>query len=137
MTGANEKYTTKRYINMHIAFKIQKSSERVWHVEISASIHRYVNYFDIQVLMMVTETETLTSTLHRDIFTYLDYIFSCNLQILYIYIYYILYILYIYIYIYIICIYIIYIYYIYIYILYILYIYYIYIKYIYIYNKYI
>ena len=33
MTGANEKYTTKRYINMHIAFKIQKSSECVWHVE--------------------------------------------------------------------------------------------------------
>ena len=33
MTGANEEYTTKRYINMHIAFKIQKSSERVWHVE--------------------------------------------------------------------------------------------------------
>ena len=29
---------------------------------ILASIHRYVNYFDIQVLMMVTETETLTST---------------------------------------------------------------------------
>ena len=29
---------------------------------ISASIHLYVNYFDIQVLMMVTETETLTST---------------------------------------------------------------------------
>ena len=29
---------------------------------ISAYIHRYVNYFDIQVLMMVTETETLTST---------------------------------------------------------------------------
>ena len=53
---------------------------------ISASIHRYVNYFDIQVLMMVTETETLTSTLHHDIFTYLDYIFSCNLHI-YIYIY--------------------------------------------------
>ena len=26
---------------------------------ISASIHRYVSYFDIQVLMMVTETETL------------------------------------------------------------------------------
>ena len=33
MTGANEKYTTKRYINVHIAFIIQKSSERVWHVE--------------------------------------------------------------------------------------------------------
>ena len=42
---------------------------------ISASIHRYVNYFDIQILMMVTETETLTSTLHHNIFTYLDYIF--------------------------------------------------------------
>ena len=33
MTGANEKYTTKRYINVHIAFIIQKSLERVWHVE--------------------------------------------------------------------------------------------------------
>ena len=42
---------------------------------ISASIHRYVNYFDIQVLMMVTETETLTSTLHHNKFTYLDYVF--------------------------------------------------------------
>ena len=40
---------------------------------ISASIHRYVNYFDIQILMMVTETETLTSNLHHNIFTYLDY----------------------------------------------------------------
>ena len=39
---------------------------------ISASIHRYVNYFDI--LMMVTETETSTSTLHHNIFTYLDYV---------------------------------------------------------------
>ena len=42
---------------------------------ISASIQRYVNYFDIQVLMMVTETETLTSTLHHNKFTYLDYAF--------------------------------------------------------------
>ena len=42
---------------------------------ISASIHCYVNYFDIQVLMMVTETETLASTLHHNIFTYLDYVF--------------------------------------------------------------
>ena len=33
MTGANEKYTTKRYINVHIAFIIQKSLERVWQVE--------------------------------------------------------------------------------------------------------
>ena len=45
---------------------------------ISASIHRYVNYFDIQVLMMVTETETLTSTLHHNIFTYLDNVFSAT-----------------------------------------------------------
>ena len=42
---------------------------------ISASIHRYVNYSDIQVLMMVTETETLTSTLPHNIFTYLDFFF--------------------------------------------------------------
>ena len=33
MTGANEKYTTKSYKNVHIAFMIQKSLERVWHVE--------------------------------------------------------------------------------------------------------
>ena len=33
MTGANEKYTTKRYINMHLAFIIQNSLERVWHME--------------------------------------------------------------------------------------------------------
>ena len=45
---------------------------------ISASIHRYVNYFDIQVLMMVTETETLTSTLHHNIFTYLCYVLSAT-----------------------------------------------------------
>ena len=45
---------------------------------ISANIHCYVNYFDIQVLMMVTETKTLTSTLHHDIFTYLDYVFSAT-----------------------------------------------------------
>ena len=53
---------------------------------ISASIHRYVNYFDIQVLIMVTETETLTSTLHHNIFPYLDYVFSATF-IIYIYIY--------------------------------------------------
>ena len=49
-----------------------------------ASIHRYVNYFDIQDLMMVTETETLTSTLHIDIFTYLDYVFSATFIYIYI-----------------------------------------------------
>ena len=30
---------------------------------------------------MVIKTETLTSTSHHDIFTYLDYIFSCYLHI--------------------------------------------------------
>ena len=45
---------------------------------ISASIHRYVSYFDIQVLMMVTETETLTLTLRHNIFTYLDNVFSAT-----------------------------------------------------------
>ena len=54
--------------------------------------------FHIQVLMMVTETETLTSTLHHDIFTYLDYIFSCNLHTVGFYPYLLSYI-YIYIYI--------------------------------------
>ena len=32
MTGVNEKYTTKRYINVNIAFIIEKLLERVWHV---------------------------------------------------------------------------------------------------------
>ena len=54
---------------------------------ISASIHRYVNYFDIQVLMMVTETQMLTLTLYHNIFTYLDYVFSATFVYIYIYIY--------------------------------------------------
>ena len=41
---------------------------------ISTNIHRYVNYSDIQVLK-VTETETLTSTLNHNKFTYSDYVF--------------------------------------------------------------
>ena len=53
---------------------------------ISASIHRYVNYFDNQVIMMVAETETLMSTLHHNIFTYLDYVFSATFIYIYIYI---------------------------------------------------
>ena len=107
MTGANEKYTTKIYINVRIAFIIQKSKERVWHVEKYLKMldfprkrdktALYVNYFDIQVLVMVTETETLTSTLPHNIFTYLDYAFSATfilsdfnsylLSYIYIYIY--------------------------------------------------
>ena len=57
MTGANEKYTVKRYTNVYIA-----------------TIHRYVNYFEIQVLIILIETETSTSTLHHNKFTYLDYV---------------------------------------------------------------
>ena len=59
---------------------------------ISESIHRNVNYSDIQVLMMVIETETLTSTLNN-IFTYSDHVFSATFIYICIYIY-----IYIYIY---------------------------------------
>ena len=48
---------------------------------------------------MVIKTETFTSTLHHDIFTYLDYIFSCYLHTVGFYPYLLSYI-YIYIYIY-------------------------------------
>ncbi len=41
---------------------------------ISASIHRYVNYSDTQVLMMFTEIETLTLTLYHNKFNNLDYV---------------------------------------------------------------
>ena len=54
--------------------------------------------FYIQVLMMVIKTETLTLTLHHDIFNYLDYIFSCYLHTVGFYPYLLSYI-YIYIYI--------------------------------------
>ena len=43
------------------------------HVYIYSYTHRYVNYSDIQVLMMVTRAETLT--LHHNKLTYLDYVF--------------------------------------------------------------
>ena len=45
-----------------------------------------MDYFDIQV-MIVTETEMLTSTLHHNIFTNLDYAFSATFIYMYIYIY--------------------------------------------------
>ena len=54
---------------------------------ISASIHRYVNYFDIQDLMIAIETEMLMLTLHHNIFTHLDYVFSATFIYIYIYIY--------------------------------------------------
>ena len=47
---------------------------------ISAITHLYCELFYIQVLTMVIITETLTSTSHHDIFTYLDYIFSWYLH---------------------------------------------------------
>ena len=65
---------------------------------ISAITHRYCELFYIQVLTMVIITETLTSTSHHDIFTYLDYIFSCYLHTVGFYPYLLSYI-YIYIYI--------------------------------------
>ncbi len=52
------------------------------HLLLSSQHHPSIcELFHIQVLMMVIKTETLTSTLHHDIFTYLDYIFSCYLHI--------------------------------------------------------
>ena len=47
---------------------------------ISTITHLYCELFYIQVLTMVIITETLTSTSHHDIFTSLDYIFSCYLH---------------------------------------------------------
>ena len=81
-----------RYVHVYVFFVAYFSFAPV----VSASIHRYVNYFDIQVLMMVTETETLTSTLHHNKFSHLDYVFLlplyCRILIhiyfqIYIYIY--------------------------------------------------
>ena len=66
---------------------------------ISALTHLYCELFYIQVLTMVIITETLTSTSHHDIFTYLDNIFSCYLHTVGFYPYLLSYI-YIYIYIY-------------------------------------
>ena len=45
---------------------------------ISTITHRYCELFYIQVLTMVIITETLTSTSHHDIFTYLDYFFPAT-----------------------------------------------------------
>ena len=53
-----------------VADKKENSANRYYAID--------VNYFDIQVLMMVTETKTLTSILHHNIFTYLDYVFSAT-----------------------------------------------------------
>ena len=67
----------KRFVHVYVCFIVYFSFAPV----ISASIHRYVNYFDIQVLMMVAETKTLTSTLHHNIFTYLGYVFSATFML--------------------------------------------------------
>ena len=64
----------------HAVFPRQSSGRKRKILEKSKNsgkgVAHYVNYFDIQVLMMVTKTETLTSTLHHNIFTYFDYVFS-------------------------------------------------------------
>ena len=65
-----EKHNTNRCMFVYL-FLVYFSFATV----ISASIHRFVNYSDIQVLMMVTETETLMSILDHNKFTYLDYVF--------------------------------------------------------------
>ena len=44
-------------------------------------------YISADVQMMVTETETLTSILHHNIHTYLDYVFSATFIYIYIYTY--------------------------------------------------
>ena len=66
----------ERYVHVYVSFRC---------IFLICSCHlskhpSICELFHIQVLMMVTETETLMSTLHHDIFTYLDYIFSCNLH---------------------------------------------------------
>ena len=61
ITGANEKYTTRSYKRGH---NVQNYKKKIvvyfsFAPVISTSINRYVNYSDIQVLMMVTETEMI------------------------------------------------------------------------------
>ena len=74
----------------HLLLSSQQASIAMWTILISKS------------LMMVTETETLTSTLHHNIFTYLDSVFSATFILSdFIHIYFDIYIYYIYTYIYI------------------------------------
>ena len=71
--------TFERYVHVYVSIRC---------IFLICSCHlSNVNYFDIQSLMMVTETETLTSTLHHNIFAYLDYVFSATFIYIYIYIY--------------------------------------------------
>ena len=94
MTGANEKYTTNAMCMFMYLFVVYFSFTPVT----STITHLYCELFYIQVLTMVIITETVTSTSHHDIFTYLDYIFSCYLHTVGFYPYLLSYI-YIYIYI--------------------------------------
>ena len=81
MKVAGKKYTYmkvagknfKRYVHVYL-FVVYFSFAPV----ISAITHLYCELFYIQVLTMVIITETLTSTSHHDIFTYLDYIFPAT-----------------------------------------------------------
>ena len=76
MTGANEKYITKRY---------HKRAHSVYNLNVIRTclargmIIENVGFpKDIQVLMMVTEIVMLTSTLDHNIFTYLGHVFSAT-----------------------------------------------------------
>ena len=85
-TRSDDFLNFERYVNVYVSFRC---------IFLICSCHlskhpSICELFHIQVLMMVNETETLTSTLHHDIFTYLDYIFSCYLHI-YIYLFHSLY----------------------------------------------
>ena len=59
----------------HRLLSSQQASVAMWTISISKS------------WCVVTETKTLTSILHHNIFTYLDYIFSATFIYIYIYIY--------------------------------------------------
>ena len=52
--------------------------ERVRDIRAASTIWWWWWYIYMQALMMVTETETLTSTLHHNLFTYLDYAFFAD-----------------------------------------------------------
>ena len=71
----------ERYVHVYLSFRcifLICSCHLSNHPSICGLFH---------ILMMVTETETLTSTLHHDIFPYLDYIFFLQPSYIYIYIY--------------------------------------------------
>ena len=67
MTGENEKYTTKGYTNVHIAFIVQKSEECVWHVETYLKMMDFPKeiFTFISILLYGCTTWTLTKRLEK------------------------------------------------------------------------